>query len=90
MKIPGSGENTSSRPIAVSQGTDVSSVLVKRSISEVESMQIDEDGSHKKAKLFQDDKVLSEIISDDLKRIALVPTKSVQVSQFSFEGVDNT
>ena len=40
-------------------------------------MQIDEDCSHKKAKLFQDDKDLSEIISDDLKRVALVPTKSV-------------
>ena len=90
MEIPGSDENTSSIPVAVSQVTNVSNILVKRSISGVESMQIDEDGSHKKAKLFQDDKYLSEIISDDLKRVALVPTKSVHVSQFYFEGVDNT
>ena len=90
MEIPGSDQNTSSRLVAVPQVTNVSNILVKRSLYGVESMQIDEDGSHKKAKLFQDDKVLSEIISDDLKRVALVPTKSVQVSQFSFEGVDNT
>ena len=90
MEIPGSDQNTSSRPVAVSQVTSVSNILVKRSISGVESMQIDEDSSHKKAKLFQDDKALSEVISDDLKRIVLVPTKSVQVSQFSFKGIDNS
>ena len=90
MEIPGSNENTSSRPVAVSQVTEYSNILVKRSLYEVESMEIDEDDSHKKAKLFQDDKVLSEVISDDLKRVSLVPTKSVQVSQFSFESVDNT
>ena len=77
MEIPRSDENTSSRPVTVSQMTDDSNILVKRSLYEVESMQIDEDSSHKKAKLFQDDKVLSEIISDDLKTVALVPTKSV-------------
>ena len=90
MEIPWSNENTSSRPVAVSQVTDVPNILVKRSLSKVESMEVDEDDSHKKAKLFQNDKVLNEVISDDLKRIALVPTKSIQVSQFSFEGVDNT
>ena len=77
IEIPGSNENTSSRPVAVSQMTDGSNILVKISLSVVESMEIDEDGSHKKAKLFQDDKVLSEVILDDLKRVALVPTKSV-------------
>ena len=70
--------------------TGGSNILIKRGLSEVESMEIDEDGPHKKAKLFQDDKMLSEVISDDLKGISLVPTKSVQVSQFSFESVDNT
>ena len=77
IKILGSYENTSSRPITISQMTDDSNILVKRSLFEVESMQIDEDGSHKKAKLFQDDKFVSEIILDGLKRVGLVPTKSV-------------
>ena len=67
MEILGSDENTSSIPVAVSQVIDVSNVLVKRSLFGVESMQIDEDVSHKKAKLFQDDKALREVISDDLK-----------------------
>ena len=47
-------------------------------------------GHTKRQKLFQDGGVLSEEISDDLKRVALVPTKSVQVNQFSFKGVDNS
>ena len=69
---------------------DSSNILIKRSLSEIESMEIDEDISHKKAKLSQDDKILSEVISSELKRVALVPKKSVQVNQFSFESVDNT
>ena len=81
MEIPGSDENTSSKPVAVSQIIDGSNILVKRSLSEVESMEVDEDSPHKKAKLFQEDKILSEVILDDLKRVALVPTKSIQVSQ---------
>ena len=40
-------------------------------------MQVDEDESHKKDKLFQVGGVLSEEISEDLKRVALVQTKSV-------------
>ena len=90
MEIPGSDENTSNRPIAVSQVTESSNILIKISLSEVESMEVDEDRPHKKAKLSQEDKILSEVILDDLKRVALVPTKSVQVSQFYFESVDNT
>ena len=90
MEVPRSDENTSTIPIAVSQVTEGPNILVKRSLSEVESMEIDEDGSHKKAKLFQDDKVLSEVISDDLKRVLLVPTKAIQVNPFSFKGVDNS
>ena len=39
--------------------------------------------------MFQDDKSLSKVISDDLKRVVLVPTKAIQVNQFSFKGVDN-
>ena len=37
-------------------------ILVKRSLSEVERMEVDEDGSHKNPKLFQDGGVLSEDI----------------------------
>ena len=33
MEIPGSNENTSSRPVAVSQVIEVPNILVKRSIS---------------------------------------------------------
>ena len=90
MEILGSNENTSSRSVAVAQVIEGSNILIKRSLSKVERMEVDEDGSHKKPKYFQDGGVLSEDISDDFKRVALVPTKSVQVNQFSFEGVDNT
>ena len=53
VEIPGSDENTSSRSIAVSQMTDGSNILIKRSLSEVESMEIDEDGSHKRPNCFK-------------------------------------
>ena len=42
MEILGSNENTSNRPVAVSQVIDDSNILVKMSLSEVESMEIDE------------------------------------------------
>ena len=71
----------------MSEGTNV---LIKRSLSEIESMEVDEHGSHKKAKLLQVGGVSSEEISDDFKRVSLVPTKSVQVNQFSFKSVDNS
>ena len=89
VEIPGSDENTSSRSVAVSQMPDSSNILIKRSLSEIESVEIDEDSSHKKAKLSQDDKILSEVISGELKRVALVPQKSVQVNRFSFESINN-
>ena len=53
-------------------------------------MEVDEDVSHKKSILFQVGGVLSEEISDDFKRVALVPTKSVKVNQFSFKDVDSS
>ena len=86
VEIPGSSEVTNSESVAVLQIPDGSNILIKRSLSEIESMEIDEDSSHKKAKLSQDDKISSEIVLDELKRIALVPKKSVQVNQFSFES----
>ena len=80
----------SSRSVAVSQMPGSSNIFIKRIHSKIESMEIDEDSSHKKAKLSQDDKILSEVISSELKRVALVPKKTVHVNQFSFESVDNT
>ena len=47
-------------------------------------------GHTKNAKLLQVGGVSSEEISDDFKRVALVPTKSVQVNQFSFKSVDGS
>ena len=40
-------------------------------------MEIDEDSLHKKSKLSQDDKIPREVVLDELKRVALVPKKSV-------------
>ena len=62
---------------AVSQMPDSSNILIKRSFSEIESMEIDEDSSHKKTKTYQDDKISSEVVSDELKKVALIPKKSV-------------
>ena len=80
MKTPSSYEDASTLPVAVSQVTESPNIVIKRILSEVESMEVDEDGSHKKAKLFQVSGVLSEEISNDFKRVALVLTKSVQVN----------
>src|SRR5713101_7786384 len=66
-----------------------SNVLIKRSFFEIENMEIDEDSSHKKTKTSQDDKISSEVVSDELKMVALIPKKSVQMNQFSFESVNN-
>ena len=40
-------------------------------------MEIDEDSSHKKTKTSQDDKISSEVVSDELKKVILIPKKSV-------------
>ena len=90
MEIPRSDENASTIPIAISPVTEGPNILVKRSLSKFESMEVEADDSHKKARLFQDDKTLSHVISDDLKRVVLVPTKSVQVNQFYFKDVNNS
>ena len=90
MEIQGSGGNASALPATVSQVSEGPNVLIKRSLSEIESMEVDEDGSHKKAKVFQVGGVLGDEILDDFKRVALVPTKSVKVNQFSFKDVDSS
>ena len=89
MEIQGSGGNASALLVTISQVSEGPNVLIKRSLSEIESMEVDEDGSHKKAKLLQVGGVSSEENSDDFKRVALVPTKSVQLNQFYFKEVDS-
>ena len=44
----------------------------------------------KKSKLFQGGGVSSEEISDDFKKVSLVPTKVVQINQFSFKSLDGS
>ena len=44
---------------------------------------------HKKTKTSQDDKISSEVVSDELKNVALIPKKLVQMNQFSFESANN-
>ena len=76
-EIPRSDESASVIPVTASQVMESPNIFIKRSLSEIESMEVYEDGSHKKAKFFQVGGVLSEEISEDLKRVALVPTKFV-------------
>ena len=40
-------------------------------------MEIDEDSSHKKTITSQDGKISSELVSDELKKVALIPKKLV-------------
>ena len=73
--------------ITTVQAPENSSILIKRSLSEIENMDVDENSSCKKTKTFsQDDQTPGEIVSEDLKKIFLFPKKSVQIHQFSFEG----
>ena len=62
--------------------------MVKRSLSEAESMEVDEEGPRKKAKLLQSGEIVDEEVSDGSKRGALVSLKAVQVSQFSFKSTE--
>ena len=89
MENPGSNESTSSGSITTSQVPKSSNVLIKRSFSEIENMEIDEDSSRKKTKTSQDGKISSEVVSDELKKVVLIPKKSVQMNQFSFESENN-
>ena len=51
-------------------------------------MELDEDGSHKKAKLLEGGEIVNDEISDGFKKVALIPMKAVQVNQFSFKNVE--
>ena len=61
--------------------------MIKRSLSEIENMDVHENSSCKKTKTFsQDDQAPGEIVSEDLKKIVLFPKKSVQFNHLSFGG----
>ena len=51
METPGSDGDESTLPVTVSQVIEGPNVLIKRSLSEIESMEVDEDGLHKKGKI---------------------------------------
>ena len=70
------------------QITEGAGIVVKRSLSETESMDVDEEGPHKRTKLLQIGEIIDEEVSDGSKRGALVPLKAVQVSQFSFKSTE--
>ena len=63
-----------------------SSIMNKRSISEADGMDVDEDIFHKKIKThLQDEKTISkEIFSKYLRNMVLFQKKSVQMHQYSF------
>ena len=85
VESPGSNEDKSSGLITAVQVLENSSILIKRSLSEIENMDVDENNSCKKTKILsQDDQVSSEIVAKELKKIVMFPKKSVQMSQFSF------
>ena len=83
----GIDESRSSELITTVQALENPRILTKRSLSEIENMDVDENSSCKKTKtLSQDDQVSSEIVAEDLKKIVLFTKKSVQLNDFSFGG----
>ena len=76
----GIGESRSNELTAAVQAPDNPRILNKRSISEIESMDVDENSSYKNIKTHsQDDQVSGEIVSEDSKKIVLFPKKSIQM-----------
>ena len=71
---------------AVAQTLVNSSILNKRSLSETDGMDVDENISHKKIKAHPqgDQTILEQIVSKDLKKMVLFKKKSVQMHQYSF------
>ena len=81
VESPGSNEGKSSGLITAVQAPVNSSVWIKISLSEIENMEVDENSSCKKAKtFFQDNQVSSETVSEELKKIVLIPKKSVEMN----------
>ena len=69
-----------------------SSILNKRSLSEADGIDVDENISHKKIKAHPqgDQTILEEIVLEDLKKMVLFQKKSVQMHQYSFGEEGNT
>ena len=83
-----SDEETHPAPGTTIQITEGVSVAVKRSLSDAESMEVDDEASHKKAKLLEDSEIVDDEVSGVFKNVSLVPMKTVQVNQFSFKGLE--
>ena len=81
-------EDADTVPVTATQITDGVSIAVKRSLSDTESMEVDEVASHKKATLLEGGGIADEEVFDVFKKISLVPMKTVQVNQFSFKGLE--
>ena len=79
-------EDRSNKLTVVAQTPDNPSILNKRTLSETDGMDVDENISHKKIKTHsQGDQTISEeIVSEDLKKMVLFQKKSVQMHQYSF------
>ena len=83
-----SDEETHPAPGTAIQITEGVSVAVKRSLSDAENMEVDEEASHKKARLLGGGETVDEEVSDVFKKVASVPMKTVQVNQFSFKDLE--
>ena len=79
-------EDRMNRFTVVAQAPVNSSILNKRSLSETDGMDVDEDIFHKNIKTHpQDDQTISEeIFSEYLKKMVLFQKKFVQMHQYSF------
>ena len=83
-----SNEETHPAPGTAIQITEGVSVAVKRSLSDAESMEVDDEASHKKAKMLEGSEIVDDEVSGVFKNVSLVPMKTVQVNQFSFKGLE--
>ena len=72
-----SHEETHPAPGTEIQITEGVSIAVKRSLSDAEDMEVDEEASHKKARLLGGGETVEEEVSDAFRKAALVPVKTV-------------
>ena len=63
----------------------------KRTLSEADGMDVDEEISHKKIKMHPQDEItiLEEIFSEYLQKMVLLQKKSVRIHQYSFGEESN-
>ena len=85
-------EDRSNKLTIVTQTPDNSSILNKRSLSETDGMDVDENIYHKKIKTDpQDEKIiLEEIFSKYLNLMVMFQKKYVQMHQYSFGDESKT